>query len=60
MVPEDLAEDAMRWLDEKIPPEGLPIWNAEEEKTKGRKAWHLGKEIGWTKVFNVFLDWSRF
>ncbi len=25
MVPEDLAEDAMRWLDEKIPPEGLPI-----------------------------------
>ena len=25
MVPEDLAEDAMRWLNEKIPPEGLPI-----------------------------------
>ena len=73
MVPEDLAEDAMRWLDEKIPPEGLPIWNAEKmsqslEPWEGDwmdegfwllRMWSRFKWLTWLKVIRFKWEWQE-
>jgi hypothetical protein len=71
MVPEDLMMDAMQWLDENIPPEGLPIWSwkgdpgkksGELRKAVLRKRWNLHSEsvdaIVWSRAILFLLWWS--
>ena len=57
MVPEDLLLDAMQWLHENIPPEGLPIWGG--KKRAAACCWKHDRQKWFSQFLNKHLEYSR-